>query len=77
MAEADWIPFGYKEEFYYWNGKCSNCGVEIYPDNYCPNCGAKLNIPEDIKHAPDGYCEDAEIEIAHVGYTAEQCGYDK
>ncbi len=45
---ADWIPYGYEQEIYCWWGKCSNCGEEIFPDDYCPFCGAKLKMPEDI-----------------------------
>lgn len=59
MKTADWIPLGSEEETWWWSGKCSNCGAEVYPYNYCHNCGAKLNIPEDIRHAPNGDSDDA------------------
>lgn len=52
VKTADWIPYGKEIEIYCWYGKCSNCGEDIFPDDYCPCCGSKLNIPEDIAHAP-------------------------
>ena len=52
VKTADWIPYGKEIEIYCWYGKCSNCGEDIFPDDYCPCCGSKLNIPEDIARAP-------------------------
>ena len=50
---ADWIPYGREQEIYFWWGKCSNCGEEIFADYYCPFCGAKLKTPEDITQKPN------------------------
>ena len=28
----------------FWFGTCNQCGKERHVDNYCGNCGAKMNI---------------------------------
>jgi len=43
-----WIPLGNYDEWGNENSyKCSNCGERnFYPDNYCHNCGAKMEEVE-------------------------------
>lgn len=48
MQEGKWIITGTEVGAFnivYKCKKCSNCGWEhslLIPDNYCPNCGAKM-----------------------------------
>lgn len=44
--EADWEPYGHEEEEYFWVGECGNCHENVFGENYCPNCGAKLIKPD-------------------------------
>ena len=39
---GEWIPLNYKDEMWGYVYKCSNCGATEYKDNFCPNCGAKM-----------------------------------
>ena len=39
-----WIKTGDKEEAYGTVSKCSVCGVIDYEGNFCPNCGAKMEV---------------------------------
>ena len=41
-----WIKTGDKEETYGTVSKCSVCGVIDYEGNFCPNCGAKMEVTE-------------------------------
>ena len=43
-----WIPLDYSDEAYGNMYKCAKCGCsEIGEPNYCPNCGAKMEVSED------------------------------
>ena len=46
--EAAWIPSGHEEETWWYVGTCSCCGMEVYPQAYCPYCGSRLVVPDDI-----------------------------
>lgn len=39
---GEWIPLNYKDEMWGYVYKCSNCGATEYKDNFCPNCGMKM-----------------------------------
>ena len=42
-----WIPLDYSDEAYGNMYKCAKCGCsEIGEPNYCPNCGAKMEVSE-------------------------------
>lgn len=45
MAHAKWV------RNYRYNcmriGRCSNCGKFLYVDNFCANCGAKMEVNDD------------------------------
>lgn len=42
-----WIDQGYKEEWWAEYYNCSECGYGMVGvDNYCPNCGAKMEVEE-------------------------------
>lgn len=43
---GEWIPLNYKDEMWGYVYKCSNCGATEYKDNFCPNCGAKMESEE-------------------------------
>lgn len=42
--EGHWIPLGNYDDYGNENSyKCSECGdISTYPDNFCPNCGARM-----------------------------------
>jgi len=43
-----WIQLDYTDEAYGIVYKCAKCGCsEIGEPNYCPNCGAKMEVSED------------------------------
>lgn len=44
--KGKWKPLNYKDEMWGYVYKCSNCGAIEYGDNYCPNCGAKMEVEE-------------------------------
>lgn len=59
--------------------KCSNCGIEAYAaalfvryGNYCPNCGAKMEIKPETKNNWNGGCICPEIENKQTGNNAEK-----
>jgi len=42
-----WIPLDYSDEAYGNMYKCAKCGCsEIGEPNYCPNCGAKMEVQD-------------------------------
>jgi len=56
-----WIPFEPSEDGYAEHFQCSNCNTwyqmpvpnKTHDFDYCPNCGAKMEVSEDaIKNAP-------------------------
>ncbi len=44
--KGKWKPLNYKDEMWGYVYKCSNCGATEYKDNFCPNCGAKMESEE-------------------------------
>ncbi len=45
---GNWIPLDYSDEAYGNMYKCAKCGCsEIGEPNYCPNCGAKMEVTSD------------------------------
>ena len=42
VRHGEWLPVDTKFHPFY-KGRCSYCGKVNTKDNYCPNCGAKMN----------------------------------
>ena len=40
--KGKWKPLNYKDEMWGYVYKCSNCGHIDYGNDYCPNCGARM-----------------------------------
>jgi rubrerythrin len=42
IPKGKWKPLNYKDEMWGYVYECSNCGAIDYGNDYCPNCGAKM-----------------------------------
>lgn len=42
--KGKWKPLNYKDEMWGYVYKCSNCGAIEYGGDYCPGCGAEMEV---------------------------------